>query len=94
MCHGAEGRFHGRRPTAGVGRVLPADFRAVPSRTRLSRCGLQVLVQAQAIDQREKAGDISEDEKFTERETVQKLVDDTNKKLDEQYHAKEVEMAQ
>ena len=46
-----------------------------------------------ALDQQEKAGDMSEDEKFTERERVQKLVDETNKKLDEQYAAKEAEMA-
>lgn len=47
-----------------------------------------------ALDQQEKAGDISEDEKFTQREQVQKLVDATNKKLDEHYAAKETEMAQ
>ena len=47
-----------------------------------------------ALDQQEKVGDISEDEKFTQREHVQKLVDETNKKLDEQYAAKESEMSQ
>lgn len=45
------------------------------------------------IDQQEKAGEMSEDEKFTKREAVQKLVEHTNKKLDELYTTKEVEMS-
>lgn len=45
------------------------------------------------FDQQAKAGEMSEDEKFTSRETVQKHVDTINKKLDELYHAKETELA-
>lgn len=44
------------------------------------------------LDRQEKAGEISEDEKFSQREQVQSKVDATNKKLDEQFHAKETEM--
>jgi len=44
------------------------------------------------IDKAEKAGDISEDEKFTKKEDVQKLVDDTNKQLESLYQTKEVEL--
>ena len=45
-----------------------------------------------SIDKQEKDGDISEDEKFTLKETVQKRVDLTNRGLDEQYDKKEAEI--
>lgn len=47
-----------------------------------------------AFDHQEKAGDLSEDEKFTAREQVQKQVDGTNQQLDELYSAKETQLAQ
>jgi ribosome recycling factor len=46
-----------------------------------------------ALDQQEKAGDLSEDEKFTAREQVQKKVEDTNQKLEAAYSTKESELA-
>jgi len=46
------------------------------------------------LDAQEKAGELSEDEKFTAREQVQKQVDQTNTKLDELYAAKETELTQ
>ncbi len=45
------------------------------------------------IDKAEKSGDISEDEKFTQKEQVQKLVDDTNKQLEAIFTKKEQELA-
>lgn len=44
------------------------------------------------IDADEKAGDISEDERHTQRETVQKSIDATNKALDDLLAHKEVEI--
>ena len=37
-------------------------------------------------------GEMSEDQQFTEKETIQKHVDDTNKQLEELYNQKEVEI--
>lgn len=44
------------------------------------------------IDKREKSGDISEDEKFTEKETVQDAVEGMNKQLEELFQQKETEL--
>jgi ribosome recycling factor len=44
------------------------------------------------IDKREKDGDISEDDKFTEKENVQKKVDTVNRILDGLYEKKELEI--
>lgn len=44
------------------------------------------------IDAREKAGDISEDERFSEKDDVQKEVDVVNKGLETLYQKKEVEL--
>lgn len=46
------------------------------------------------IDQAEKAGAISEDEKFSRKEQVQKLVDATNKELEALADRKEGELSQ
>jgi ribosome recycling factor len=45
-----------------------------------------------ALDKQEKDGDISEDEKFAKKESVQKLVDGTNSALEAQYNKKEQEI--
>jgi ribosome recycling factor len=45
-----------------------------------------------ALDKQHKDGDIGEDEKFTMKEKVQKLVDDTNRSLESIFAAKEVEL--
>ncbi len=45
------------------------------------------------IDKREKEGEISEDEKFGEKERVQAAVEAANRKLDELLAAKEAEIA-
>jgi ribosome recycling factor len=45
------------------------------------------------LDKQEKDGDLSEDEKFTAKENVQKQVETTNRKLDELYATKEAELA-
>jgi len=44
------------------------------------------------IDAAQKSGDISEDERFTKKEEVQKLVDAGNKKLESLLASKEVEL--
>jgi len=44
------------------------------------------------IEKREKAGDISEDEKFTEKEAVQGAVDAVNTQLEELFRQKEAEL--
>ena len=44
------------------------------------------------IDAAEKAGDISEDDKFARKESVQEAVADTNKKLEALYQNKETEL--
>lgn len=44
------------------------------------------------IEKSEKDGDISEDEKFTKKESVQKLVDKTNTALEALYDTKEAEL--
>lgn len=44
------------------------------------------------IDKQQKDGDISEDDKFTQKEQVQKLVDEANKKLEALFSQKETEM--
>tara|TARA_B100000745_G_C20100613_1_gene376455 strand:+ start:194 stop:739 length:546 start_codon:yes stop_codon:yes gene_type:complete len=46
------------------------------------------------IDQLQKGGDLSEDERFSQKDAVQKQVDDANKKLEELYNAKEKEITQ
>jgi ribosome recycling factor len=75
-------------------------------RTQLTKLAKQKLEDARVsvrsardeimkqLDKQEKEGEISEDEKFTAREQVQKQVDDTNKKLDELYSAKEAQLTQ
>lgn len=45
------------------------------------------------IDKREKDGEIGEDAKFAEKEKVQTLVENTNRKLDELLSAKEAEIS-
>jgi len=45
------------------------------------------------IDAAEKAGEISQDEKFAQKEHVQKHVDATNQRLDALYQAKEIQIA-
>lgn len=45
-----------------------------------------------AIDKEEKDGDISEDEKFTQKEKVQSVVDATNKALEDLFIKKEFEL--
>jgi ribosome recycling factor len=47
-----------------------------------------------SIDKQEKDGDISEDEKFAKKESVQKLIDSTNNTLEAQYNKKEQEVSQ
>tara|TARA_B100002051_G_scaffold147570_1_gene139659 strand:+ start:26385 stop:26927 length:543 start_codon:yes stop_codon:yes gene_type:complete len=47
-----------------------------------------------AIDKEEKDGDISEDEKFTQKEAVQKQIDGANKELEELFASKESELKQ
>ena len=44
------------------------------------------------LDAEQKNGDISEDEKFSQKEAVQKLIDATNKALEEQFTQKEGEI--
>ncbi len=44
------------------------------------------------LDKREKAGELSEDEKFREKESVQKAIDAMNRNLDAHYAKKEVEI--
>lgn len=46
------------------------------------------------LDAQQKAGDISEDERFTKKESTQKQVDATNSKLESIYDAKEKEIGQ
>lgn len=45
------------------------------------------------LDKQEKEGDLSEDEKFIQKEKIQKQVDDTNKSLESLYQQKEVEIS-
>ncbi len=45
------------------------------------------------IDKQQKEGEISEDDKFTQKETIQKKVDATNRRLDELYDQKEREIS-
>lgn len=44
------------------------------------------------LDKQEKSGELSEDEKFTKKESIQKVVDSTNRSLDAHYQKKEVEI--
>jgi ribosome recycling factor len=48
--------------------------------------------EMKSIDKSEKSGDISEDEKFSKKQTVQEAVDHTNRELDQQYSQKEFEL--
>ncbi|MCA9365551.1 ribosome recycling factor [Candidatus Kaiserbacteria bacterium] len=45
------------------------------------------------LDNKQKSGDISEDEKFTEKEKVQKIVDSANKELEDLFSKKESEIS-
>ncbi len=45
-----------------------------------------------AIDKSEKDGDLSEDDKFSRKEAIQKKIDEANKALEALYEAKEVEL--
>jgi len=45
------------------------------------------------IEKNEKAGDISEDEKYDQKERVQKVVEETNASLEGLYSKKEIELA-
>lgn len=47
-----------------------------------------------SIEARQKQGEMSEDEKFSQKESIQKQVDATNTKLDGIYSAKEKEISQ
>ena len=44
------------------------------------------------IEKSEKDGDISEDEKFTKKETIQTLIDDANKSMETSFNQKESEL--
>jgi ribosome recycling factor len=46
-----------------------------------------------AIDAAEKAGEISQDDKFAQKEEVQKVVDNTNRTLEARFAEKEAEIA-
>lgn len=46
------------------------------------------------IDAKQKDGSISEDQKFTQKEAIQKQVDATNTRLEDLYNAKEREIAE
>ena len=46
------------------------------------------------VDRQQKEGEISEDDKFTQMEMVQKAIDETNKKLEELFIQKETEISQ
>lgn len=46
------------------------------------------------LDKQEKAGDITEDDRYQEKETIQKLVESANQKLENLYAHKESEIAQ
>ncbi len=46
------------------------------------------------LEAQQKAGEISEDELFRQKDAVQKQVDETNKTLEEMYHTKESEISQ
>ena len=46
-----------------------------------------------SLDVKQKAGEISEDDRFTKKESAQKLVDATNTKLEATYTAKESEIS-
>jgi ribosome recycling factor len=46
------------------------------------------------VDKKEKAGEISEDERFRYKNELQKLVDEANKKLEELYDKKEKEISE
>ena len=46
-----------------------------------------------ALEAQEKAGELSKDELFGQKELVQKQIDDTNKVLEAQYAAKETEIS-
>jgi ribosome recycling factor len=50
--------------------------------------------EMKTLDKEQKAGEISEDEKFTRKESIQKLVDETNNKLESICAAKEKELQQ
>ncbi len=45
------------------------------------------------LERAEKAGDMSEDEKFKAKESIQKIVDSTNRSLDVHFEKKEVEVS-
>lgn len=45
-----------------------------------------------SIDKSEKDGDISEDQKFTQKDAAQKVVDETNRSLESLFDQKEVEL--
>lgn len=59
---------------------------------RVSVRGLREDVMKE-LDKAEKAGDITEDDKFAEKERVQKLVDETNTKLEHLFIQKEAEVS-
>ncbi len=44
------------------------------------------------LEKQEKAGEVSEDEKFSQKEAIQKVVDATNRSLDTHYQKKEIEI--
>lgn len=46
------------------------------------------------LDAQEKTGDLSKDEKFTQKEQIQKLVDAANSQLEKFYSQKEIELKQ
>jgi ribosome recycling factor len=46
-----------------------------------------------AIDAAEKAGELSQDDKFTKKEAVQKVIDTTNRQLETLFGKKEQEIA-
>jgi ribosome recycling factor len=48
--------------------------------------------EMKTIEKLEKDGEISEDEKFTKKEAVQKAVDAANKELEELFTKKEAEL--
>lgn len=45
------------------------------------------------LEKQEKAGELTEDDRYNEKEKIQKIVDETNKKLEHLYTQKEAEIA-
>ena len=76
---------------AEIEQNTPQQVKKMRSHARIAARAIRDEAK-KAIEKSEKSGDISEDESFTKKETIQTAIDSTNSEFDELFNQKEQEL--